>query len=155
MGHALNTSEACDTANILALEKAGLGDGAKIIEMRRKAWNRYDLAFVVHGADGTRKDVVVTDAALKRRLASATPARKEATSIAIEGFFVDWNGDTRRVERPGLGYSCGPVGTKGQGTNAYQAVDVLDSEGFVTHEAVYYPTLDAIKAVGVVVNLVD
>lgn len=45
--------------------------------MRRKAWNSYDLAFVVQGADGARKDVLVTDAALKRRLAaSTTPTRK-------------------------------------------------------------------------------
>ena len=75
--------------------------------------------------------------------------------MALNGYFVDWNGDTRRVERPGFGYSCGPVTTKGQGANVYQAVDILDSDGFVTHEAVYYPTLDAIKAIGVPVNLVD
>ena len=72
MGHALNSSAACDTANTMALEKAGLGDGFKVIDMRRKTWNSYDLAFVVQGADGTRKDVVVTDDALKRRLAAAT-----------------------------------------------------------------------------------
>lgn len=75
--------------------------------------------------------------------------------MSTNGFFVDWNGDARRVERPGLGYSCGPVMTKGQGGDVYQAVDVMDSEGFVIHEAVYYPTLDAIKAIGVTVNLVD
>ncbi len=74
MGHTLNNSAACDTANAMALEKAALGDGAKVVEMRRTAWDSYDLACVVHGADGTRKDVVVTDAALKRRLAAHTPA---------------------------------------------------------------------------------
>lgn len=75
--------------------------------------------------------------------------------MAIEGFFVDWNGDTRRVESPGLGFSCGPVQTRGQGSGVYQAIDILDSKGFVVHEAVYYPTLDALRAVGVEVNLVS
>ena len=75
--------------------------------------------------------------------------------MAPTGFFVDWNGDTRRVERPGVGYTCGHITSKGTGKNAYMAVDVLDSEGFVTHEAVYYPTLDAIQALGVSVNLVE
>jgi hypothetical protein len=74
MGHALNSSAACDTANAMALEKAGLGVGSKVVDMRRKTWNSYDLAFVVQGADGARKDVVVTDAALKRRLSSTTPS---------------------------------------------------------------------------------
>jgi hypothetical protein len=37
----------------------------------------------------------------------------------------------------------------------YQAIDVIDSSGFVIHEAVYYPTLEALKAVGVVINLVQ
>jgi hypothetical protein len=75
--------------------------------------------------------------------------------MADTGFFVDWNGDTRRVGSPGTGYSCSPVTMRGAGVEAYQAVDVLDSEGFVIHEAVYYPTLEAIKAVGVSVNLVE
>ena len=75
--------------------------------------------------------------------------------MATTGFFVDWNGDTRRVERPGAGYSCGPIATKGTGADAYQSVDVLDSEGFVTHEAVYYPTLEAIEALGVSIKLVE
>lgn len=71
------------------------------------------------------------------------------------GFFVDWNGDTRRVESPGSGYSCSPVRTMMCEGEPYQAVDVIDSSGFVIHEAVYYPTLDALKAVGVVINLFE
>jgi|JI10StandDraft_1071094.scaffolds.fasta_scaffold851203_3 hypothetical protein len=74
MGYALNSSAACDTATTMALAKAGLGNGAKVLEMRRKAWNSYDLAYVIEGADGTRKDVVVTNAALKRKLAAQAPA---------------------------------------------------------------------------------
>lgn len=57
-------------ANAMALEKAKLGEGAEIVEVRRKAWNSYDLAYAIKGADGTRKDVVVTNAALKRGLAA-------------------------------------------------------------------------------------
>ncbi|POR07978.1 hypothetical protein [Diaphorobacter sp. LR2014-1] len=75
--------------------------------------------------------------------------------MAASGFFVDWNGDTRRVECPGNGYTCSPVLDKLCEGKPYQAVDVLDTAGFVIHEAVYYPTLDALKAVGVVINLVQ
>lgn len=71
MGHALSNSAACQTVYTMALRKAALGTGAKVVETRRKAWNSYDLAFIVQGADGTNKEVVVTDAALKRRLAVA------------------------------------------------------------------------------------
>jgi hypothetical protein len=33
-------------------------------------------------------------------------------------------------------------------------VDVVDSEGFVVHECTFFPTLEALRAAGVVVNLV-
>lgn len=72
MGHALTSTKACETADAMALAKAKLGDGAKIVEMRRKAYNSDDLVYVVQGGDGTRKDVTVTSAALKRRIASTT-----------------------------------------------------------------------------------
>jgi len=75
--------------------------------------------------------------------------------MAASGFFVDWNGVTRRVDCPGNGYQCSPVLDKMCEGKTYQAVDVLDTSGFVIHEAVYYPTLDALKAVGVVINLVQ
>lgn len=70
MGHALISTDACDTANAMALTKAKLGEGAKIVDLRRKAWDSYDLAYVVQGVDGKRKEVLVTNAALKRRLAT-------------------------------------------------------------------------------------
>lgn len=75
---------------------------------------------------------------------------KKKTDMDKNGFFVDWNGDTRKVEAPGDGYSCEVVDC-----GAYLRVDVLDSEGFVCHEATYYQTLDALKAVGVEVRLVE
>lgn len=71
MGHALTSTSACNTADAIALDQAKLGEGAKIIEQRRKAWNSHDLAYVIQGADGARKEVVVTSAALKRRMAAA------------------------------------------------------------------------------------
>lgn len=65
------------------------------------------------------------------------------------GFFVDWDGNTRRVEAPGSGYTCLIVEKDG-----YLGVDVLDPDGFVCHEATYYPTLEALEAVGVAINLI-
>lgn len=64
------------------------------------------------------------------------------------GYFVDWNGDTRRVEAPGDGYSCEVV-RRGQNL----CVDVIHA-GFVCHEATYFASLDAVEAAGVIVNLV-
>lgn len=72
----------------------------------------------------------------------------------VTGFFVDWNGDTRRMERPGLGYTC-QLRRMAHDGQPYFAIDVLDSEGFVSHEAVYYPSLAALQAVGVSINLIE
>lgn len=68
---------------------------------------------------------------------------------------MDWNGDTRRVAHPGAGLSCSDVHEKQCDGKPYQAIDVIDSAGFVVHEAVYYPTLAALEAVGVNINLVE
>lgn len=65
------------------------------------------------------------------------------------GFFVDWDGNTRRVEAPGAGYSCQVVQRAD-----HLGVNVVDAEGFVCHEATHYSTLDALRAVGVTVILV-
>ena len=61
--------------------------------------------------------------------------------MTTSGFFVDWNGVTRRVEAPGDGYTC-----RVYPANGYTAVDVIDSQGFVTYEAEYYQTEEAIAA---------
>ena len=61
------------------------------------------------------------------------------------GFFVDWDGNTRRTEAPGAGYTCTVDGPN---------CDVLDEEGCVIHEATYYATLAEIEALGVTVKLV-
>jgi hypothetical protein len=67
--------------------------------------------------------------------------------MTIAGFFVDWNGDTRRTERPGDFFEC---------IVDEQAahVDVVDSEGFVVHECSYFATLEAVETAGVTVNLI-
>ena len=64
------------------------------------------------------------------------------------GFFVDWNGDTRRVDAPGEGMECQVV------DRGHAGVDVMDSQGFVIHEATLFPTLEAVAAAGVVVKLI-
>ncbi|EMB2824022.1 hypothetical protein ACIUV1_25860 [Pseudomonas aeruginosa] len=68
--------------------------------------------------------------------------------MAIAGFFVDWNGDTRRTEQPGDYFECVV-------DEQTAHVDVVDSEGFVVHECSYFPTLDAVEAAGVSVKLVQ
>lgn len=65
------------------------------------------------------------------------------------GFFVDWDGNTRRVEAPGNGLSC-----MLREHETFTGVDVVEPDGCVCHEAVFYPTLDALRAVGVTINLV-
>jgi len=81
----------------------------------------------------------------------ATPATPASPT---EGFFVDWNGQTRRFERPGLGYTCLIRHSTCEG-QPYLGVDVVDAEGFVTHEATFYRSLAALEAVGVTVDLVE
>lgn len=66
----------------------------------------------------------------------------------VIGYFVDWNGNIRRVEAPGEGYRCQVVLKTG-----CLGVAVIDSEGAVCYEAAYYPTLDALQAAGVPLNL--
>lgn len=71
------------------------------------------------------------------------------------GYFVDWNGDVRSIERLGGGYTCGPLVAKGQGEDAFQSIEIYGSDGLVIFEATYYPTLDAVEAIGISVNLTE
>lgn len=68
---------------------------------------------------------------------------------ATNGYFVDWNGDTRRVATPGPGLACNVVDR-----GSYTGVDVIDSAGFVCHEATYFATLADVEKAGVAVNLI-
>lgn len=68
--------------------------------------------------------------------------------MTIAGFFVDWNGDTRRTEQPWEHYE---YIVDEQAAH----VDVVDSQGFVVHECSYFPTLEAVAAAGVSVKLIQ
>lgn len=67
---------------------------------------------------------------------------------AVYGFFVDWNGKTRRTEAPGQGYRC-------LVDEDLTRVDIMESDGGVVHECTYYRTLDDVKAAGVIVDLLE
>lgn len=67
----------------------------------------------------------------------------------VAGFFVDWDGNTRRIDSPGEGLSCKVV-DRGD----YTGVDVIDAAGFVCHEATYFPTLADVEAAGVAINFI-
>lgn len=68
--------------------------------------------------------------------------------MTIKGFFVDWNGATRRTENPGPGYTC-------EVDLARSHVDVVDGGGFVTFECSYFPTLESVEAADIEVNLIE
>lgn len=72
--------------------------------------------------------------------------------IPLLGFFVDWDGGTRKVESPGEGIRCVVRLSTLQGIK-YLSVDVVDSCDFVIHEATYFESLDALRSAGVVVRL--
>ncbi len=67
--------------------------------------------------------------------------------MTIHGFFIDWDGNTRRTEAPGPHFTC-------QVDLATKHVVVVDSHGFAVHECVYFSTFDEIRAAGITVNLV-
>lgn len=68
--------------------------------------------------------------------------------MTIKGFFVDWNGATRRTENPGPGYTC-------QVDLERNHVDVVDGGDFVTFECSYFPTLESVEAADIEVNLIE
>lgn len=69
------------------------------------------------------------------------------------GFFVDWNGKARPINKPGPGMSCGPLIPSVSDGVPYHAVDVLNSDGEVIHQAVYYPTLQSIRDLGLDIEM--
>lgn len=66
--------------------------------------------------------------------------------MTVQGFFIDWDGNTRRTEAPGPPYTC-------QVDVATKHVVVVDSHGFSVHECVYFSTLDEVRAEDITVNL--
>lgn len=78
MKHQLTNTAACKLADRMAFELAALGDGAKITEMRRRAFDSYDLLYVVVSTSGERKEVIVTNAALSCRVKAEDTQHQEA-----------------------------------------------------------------------------
>lgn len=68
--------------------------------------------------------------------------------MTIKGFFVDWNGDTRRTENPGPGYTC-------QVDLERNYVDVIDGGGFVIFESSYFPTLESVATADIETKLIE
>lgn len=66
--------------------------------------------------------------------------------MTIQGFFIDWDGNTRRTEAPGAPFTC-------QVDVATKHVVVIDSQGFSVHECIYFQTLDEVRAADITVNL--
>ena len=61
------------------------------------------------------------------------------------GFFVDWDGNVRRTDKPGAGYSC-TVRDFG-GADQHKVVYVTaDDLGHIVFEATFYETLADIEA---------
>ena len=79
-------------------------------------------------------------------LKDQTTTKPNAVPI-VTGFFVDWDGFTRRFESPGADFTCRMSDRK------WPSVDVIDSSGFVVHEATYFATLADVEAADVVVTL--
>lgn len=68
MTHDLTSTAALSMANTIAAEKAKLGEGARVINVRQKSRDNFDLAYIVEAPNGNCKEVIVTHAALKRRM---------------------------------------------------------------------------------------
>lgn len=77
-----------------------------------------------------------------------------ASTTCQAGFFVDWDGNTRRTESPGAGLRC-IVSERELNGEPYLGVDVVDREDFVTYEATFFPTMDSLAQMGITVRLVD
>lgn len=82
---------------------------------------------------------VIEGAHWKRSLINRTATLVSAFQPEVTGFFVDWDGETRRFESPGDGYRCAYVYT------TYPSVEVIDSSGCVIFEGAFHPTLESIR----------
>ncbi len=78
----------------------------------------------------------------------------QKTTAPKTGFFVDWNGATRRIESPGAGMRCEVVPETLYGV-PYFSVNVIDQDDFVTYEATYFETLEAVQAAGGTIDLIE
>jgi hypothetical protein len=67
--------------------------------------------------------------------------------LSLSGYYVDWNGDTRKFVQRGEKYSC-------MLDVECKRVDVFNREGLSIFEGSFYHTLEEIAAAGIVVNLI-
>lgn len=94
----------------------------------------------------TTKDSLVIDMAKVAEALSEipdwTPEIERVIDVernnTMKGFFVDWDGLIRSVNNPGRDLTCVVDGKK---------IEVLDSDGCVTYEAIYYSSVKEIHAV--------
>jgi hypothetical protein len=76
--------------------------------------------------------------------------RQKATMEGVmseEGFFIDWDGNARRVSDPGGGYAC-------ETDMVARYVAIMAKGGALMHEATYYKTLADIEKAGIKALLV-
>jgi hypothetical protein len=69
-------------------------------------------------------------------------------SAEYSGYFIDWDGNTRPVEKPGKGY-------RAEVDMSIKYVEIKNKYGATHHESTFYPTLEAVAKAGLKVNLVE
>ena len=67
---------------------------------------------------------------------------------SYSGFFIDWDGNTRPIEKPGKGY-------RAEVDTVSKYVEIKNKYGATHHESTLYPTLEAVTKAGLKVNLVE
>lgn len=102
---------------------------------------------VAPGSFWREEDRVPGNCVTRPAVSLETIKQQTGQGHVIIGFFVDWDGKTRRVEAPGDGYTCQVVQR-----NGYIGVDMLDGDGDVWYEAVYYAKAEDVLAVGVPIH---
>lgn len=68
-------------------------------------------------------------------------------TIQNDGYFIDWDGNTRRTDDPGGGYVCDV-------DRMARYVAVMTQSGALVHEATLYTSLDDIAKAGLTVSVV-
>lgn len=67
--------------------------------------------------------------------------------MSTSGYFIDWDGNARRTDDCGGGYTC-------EVDTVAKYVAVMAKGGVLAHEATFYKDLDAIARAGIKATLV-
>ncbi|HEY8214281.1 MAG TPA: hypothetical protein VIG36_09165 [Methylocystis sp.] len=67
--------------------------------------------------------------------------------MAVEGYFIDWDGNARSVSDPGGGYSC-------EADTVARYVAIMTKTGALMHEGTCYKSLADIEKAGIKASLV-